>query len=342
MESTSSLLAAIRGRLRPPGRGPAEGRLPSLDGALAWLNSPTLTPSDLRGRVVVVQFWTFTCINWLRTAPYVRAWAEAYRDAGAVVLGIHTPEFGFEGEVDNVRRAIGSRRITYPVAVDSNYAIWTAFANMYWPALYVADAEGQIRYHHFGEGAYEESEEVIRNLLAEAGAVDTIPEPVTVEARDIEAPADWDTLRSPETYLGLERGDAFASPGGADLDASRTYEEPARLELGQWALAGDWTVRADAVTATGRDGRIAFRFHARDLNLVMGPRPGVEEVRFRVLIDGRPPDGDQGVDVDDQGRGTAGERDVYQLVRQRRRITDRTAEIEFLDPGIEAFVVTFG
>ena len=314
--------------------------MPPLDGATGWLNSPPLTTDGLRGQVVIVDFWTYTCINWLRTVPYVRAWAAAYREAGAVVLGVHTPEFPFERDIENVRRAVEDRDVTYPVVLDGDYAIWTAFSNMYWPALYLVDAQGTIRYHHFGEGAYEESEAVIRQLLGEAGA--PVPGPVTAEARGIEAAADWDTLRTAETYLGYERADAFASPGAAHLDTVQTYVVPDRLRLGEWALAGNWSVRAESVAATATAGRLAVHFHARDVNLVMGLGPGADVVPFRVLIDGRSPDGDGGNDVDGEGLGTVTAPRLYQLVRQQQPIADRTFEIEFLAPGVEAFAFTFG
>jgi thiol-disulfide isomerase/thioredoxin len=341
MDTTRSLLAAIRGPRRAPGRDPAEGRMPSLEGATGWLNSPPLTTAGLRGRVVVVDFWTYTCINWLRTEPYVRAWAEAYGKAGAVVLGVHTPEFPFERDVDNVRRAVQDRRITYPVAVDSDYAIWTAFANMYWPALYVVDAQGYIRYHHFGEGAYEESEQVIRQLLGEAGAGDTVPAPVAVDARGIEAPADWTDLRSTENYLGSDRTENFASPEAAAAGTARRYTTRPGLALNHWALSGEWTVQPDAVLSDEPGGRIACRFSARDVHLVMASTAGAP-VRFGVRIDGRPPGRDHGDDVDDDGTGAVTEPRLYQLIRQRGPVAERTFEITFLDPGAQAFAFTFG
>ncbi|MCW2904001.1 MAG: hypothetical protein JWO67_6266 [Streptosporangiaceae bacterium] len=346
METKQSLLAAISGAIRGPGWAPgrriAEGRMPSLDGATGWLESPPLTTDGLRGRVVVVDFWTYTCINWLRTVPYVRAWACAYRNAGAVVLGVHTPEFPFERDVDNVRRAVHDRQITYPVAVDSDYAIWTAFANMYWPALYVVDAQGYLRYHHFGEGAYEESEQVIRQLLDEAGAGDTIPAPVTVDARGIEAAADWADLGSTENYLGSERTENFASPERATTGAPRRYTTPPRLDPDHWALSGEWTVQPDSVLLEERGGRIACRFAARDLHLVMAPPVHGEPVRFGVRIDGQPPGPDHGDDVDDDGTGTLTEPRLHQLVRQHGPVTEHTFEITFLDPGAQAYAFTFG
>jgi thiol-disulfide isomerase/thioredoxin len=346
METKPSLLDAIREAVRGPGWAPgrraAGGRMPSLEGATGWLNSPPLTTEGLRGRVVAVDFWTYTCINWLRTVPYVRAWDEAYRDAGLVLLGVHTPEFPFEQDVDNVRRAIQDRQITYPVAVDNGYAIWTAFTNMYWPALYLVDAQGHIRFHHFGEGAYEESERVIRQLLAEAGAGDGLPEPVTVDARGIEAAADWSDLGSAENYLGAERTDNFASPERATTGTPLRYTLPSRLAANHWALSGEWTVQPDAVLLHEPGGRIADRFSARDVHLVMAPSAGGNPVRFSVRLDGQPPGPDHGDDVDDDGTGTVTEPRLYQLLRQRGPVTDRTFEITFHDPGVRAFAFTFG
>ncbi|MGY1623574.1 thioredoxin family protein [Geodermatophilus sp. SYSU D00965] len=345
MASDRSLLAAVREAIRgpgwAPGRRPAEGSMPPLDGATGWLNSPPLTTEGLRGRVVAVDFWTYTCINWLRTAPYVRAWAEAYRDAGLVVLGVHTPEFGFEHDEGNVRRAVRDRGITYPVAIDDDYAVWTAFANMYWPALYVVDAQGRIRFTHFGEGAYEESEEAIRQLLGEAGAGDRLPAPVTVEAAGgIEAAADWADLGSAENYLGAERTEGFASPEPAVAGVPRRYTAPARLATGSWALAGGWTVQPDAVLLDEAGGRLVARFSARDLHLVLAPPDG--GARFEVRLDGRPPGPDAGEDVDADGAGTVTEPRLYQLVRQRGPVVPRTFEIAFSDPGVRAFAFTFG
>ena len=346
METKPSWLDAIREAVRGPGWAPgrraAGGRMPSLDGATGWLNSPPLTTEGLRGRVVVVDFWTYTCINWLRTVPYVRAWAEAYRNAGAVVLGVHTPEFPFERDVDNVRRAVQDRQIDHPVAVDSDYAIWTAFTNMYWPALYVVDAQGYIRYHHFGEGAYEESEQVIRQLLDEAGAGDTLPEPVTVDAAGTEVAADWADLGSAENYLGAERTENFASPERAATGAPRRYTTPPRLARNHWALSGEWTVQPDSVLLDEPGGGIAYRFSARDLHLVMAPPARGNPVRFSVRLDGQPPGADHGEDVDEDGTGTLTEPRLYQLVRQRGPLAPRTFEITFHDPGVRAFAFTFG
>jgi thiol-disulfide isomerase/thioredoxin len=345
MESNQSLLAALHEAIRGPGWAPGQrasgGRMPALDGAIGWLNSPPLTTESLRGRVVAVDFWTYTCINWLRTAPYLRAWAEAYRDAGLVVLGVHTPEFPFEHDVGNVRRAVQERRISYPVGVDSGYAIWTAFANMYWPALYVVDAGGVIRYMHFGEGAYEESEGVLRQLLVEAGG-STLPSPVTVEARGIEAPAQWADLRSTETYLGTERAESFASPERVSTGLPHRYTAPPRLAAGDWALTGAWTVQPDAVQLDEPGGRLACRFTARDVNLVVAPPANIAPVGFTVRIDGQPPGPDAGDDLDQNGTGSLSEPRLYQLVRQHGPITGRTVEITFFERGVRAYAFTFG
>ena len=321
---------------------PIEGELPSLSGATAWLNSPPLTAAGLRGKVVLVDVWTYTCINWLRTLPYVRAWAEKYREHGVVVLGVHTPEFSFEHDLENVRRAVQDMRVAYPIAVDNDYAIWSAFDNHYWPALYLVDAQGRIRSHQFGEGAYEQSEMMLQQLLAEAGLGGIAPDLVSVEAQGAEAAADWGSLRSPENYVGYERTENFASPGGAVLDQPRVYAFPAHFSLNQWALAGEWTVEREATVLNEANGRIAYRFHARDLHLVMGPAARGMSVRFRVFIDGRPPGAAHGSDVDEQGNGTVSEQRLYQLIRQPKPIADRQFEIEFLDAGVEAFVFTFG
>ena len=319
----------------------AEGRMPALDGATGWLNSEPLTPEALRGRVVVVDFWTYTCINWLRTLPYVRAWADGYRDSGLVVLGVHTPEFSFEHDIGNVRQAVESMGITYPVALDSDYAIWQAFANHYWPALYFVDATGRIRHHVFGEGDYDRSERVIRELLAEAGADLTEQPLVPVAADGVEAAADWDDLATGETYLGSDRGTGFASPEPR-ADQRHEYTVPSRLPLDHWALSGNWTTGSEAVVLDEAGGRIAFRFHARDLNLVMGPVTRGESAGFRVHLDGRPPGAAHGADVDEQGDGVVADQRLYQLIRQPLPIADRQFEIEFSAPGMQAEVFTFG
>jgi thiol-disulfide isomerase/thioredoxin len=321
---------------------PIEGEFPSLGGATGWLNSPPLTAADLRGKVVLIDFWTYTCINWRRSLPYVRAWAEKYKNHGLVVIGVHSPEFEFEKNVDNVRQAAKDMRIDYPIALDSDYALWRGFKNEYWPALYFVDAHGHIRHHHFGEGEYEQSEKIIQQLLAEAGIGGIGHDLVSVDARGVEAAADWGSLRSPENYVGYERTENFASPGGAVLDKRRVYAVPARLRRNHWALLGEWTVGKQATVLNQANGRIAYRFHARDLHLVMGPAARGASVRFRVLIDGQPPGAAHGIDVDDQGNGTVTEQRLYQLIRQPKSIADRQFEIEFLDSGVQAYAFTFG
>jgi thiol-disulfide isomerase/thioredoxin len=319
-----------------------ERELPSLGSATEWLNSPPLTADGLRGKVVLIDFWTYSCINWIRSLPYVRAWAEKYKDQGLVVIGVHSPEFEFEKNIDNVRRATNDMRVDYPIAIDSDHTIWRAFRNQYWPALYFVDAQGRIRHHKFGEGEYEQSEMIIQQLLAETGIRGIGHELVAVDARGAEAAADWDSLKSPENYVGYERTENFASPGGAALDKRRVYAAPARLRLNHWALSGDWTVKKRAAALNKANGRIAYRFHARDLHFVMGPAARGSSVRFRVLIDGQPPGAAHGIDVDDQGNGTITEQRLYQLIRQPKPIVDRQFEIEFLDSGVEAFAFTFG
>ena len=325
----------------PAARLPVEGEFPSLGGATAWLNSQPLSVGTLRGKVVLIDFWTYTCINWLRTLPYVRAWAEKYKDHGLVVIGVHSPEFSFEKDLDNVRRAVQAMRVEYPVAVDSDHAIWRAFRNAYWPALYFIDAQGRIRHHYFGEGEYEPSEMVIQQLLVEGGN-DSVPRGmVSVDPGGPEAAPDWGNLRSPENYLGYERTTNFASPGAAP-GKRRVYTAPSRLALNQWALSGEWAVEREAAVLHMAGGRIAYRFHARDLHLVMGSAARGSAVRFRVLIDGKPPGAAHGVDVDEQGNGTVADQRLYQLIHQPKPIADRQFEIEFVDPAVEAFAFTFG
>jgi thiol-disulfide isomerase/thioredoxin len=316
-----------------------EGVLPSFGGATEWLNSPPLTPPGLRGKVVLVDFWTYTCVNWLRTLPYVRAWDAKYRDQGLVLIGAHTPEFPFEKDIDNVRWAAKEMDVNYPIAVDSDYGVWRAFDNNYWPAVYVADVYGTIRYHHFGEGAYDETEKVIQRLLSESGRK-TDNQLVRVTPRGLEVAADFGTLRSPESYLGYEKAEAFASD--ALHDAPHVYSVPGELSLNQWALAGDWTVEGGATVLNKPGGQIVYRFHARDVNLIMGVPPGAQPVRFTVAVDGKPPGAARGTDVDEQGNGAAGRQRTYQLVREQQRITDRDFEIRFAEPGVEAFCFTFG
>jgi thiol-disulfide isomerase/thioredoxin len=321
---------------------PVEGELPSLGGATGWLNSQPLTVAGLRGKVVLIDFWTYTCINWRRTLPFVRAWAEKYKDQGLATIGVHTPEFPFEQQVDNVRWAINDMRIGYPVAMDSRYGVWNAFSNEYWPALYLVDARGHIRYHKFGEGDYDRSELAIQQLLREAGVSGVDRELVSGGATGTEVAADWEDLKSQENYVGNERTENFASARGAKPDKPHTYACPAKLKLNHWALAGDWTVEKQAILLNEANGRITYQFHARDLHLVMGPAVQGGSKRYRVRIDGQAPGAAHGTDVDEQGAGVLTEPRMYQLIRQSKPIADRQFEIEFLDPGIEAYSFTFG
>jgi thiol-disulfide isomerase/thioredoxin len=309
--------------------------MPSLSGATGWLNTEPLGPAELRGHVVVVNFWTLTCINWLRQEPYVRAWSQAYRDDGLVVIGVHTPEFSFEHDIDLVSQATKERAIDYPVAVDNDYEVWSAFGNHYWPALYFVDTDGIIRHHHFGEGRYEQSERVIQRLLG------VERERISVEALDVEAEADWDHLNTPETYLGYARSERFASPDGAALDERRRYELPERLRTNHWALAGEWTLGREKVVLDQAGGSIAYRFHARDAHLVLSPGSRAP-IRFRVLLDGEAPGPSGGVDVDEDGNGVFWDGRLYQLVREHDVVRERTLEITFLEPGAEAYAFTFG
>jgi thiol-disulfide isomerase/thioredoxin len=321
---------------------PVEGHLPSFDGATSWLDSDPLSPQGLRGRVVLVDFWTYTCINWLRTAPYIRAWDAKYRDQGLTVIGVHTPEFGFEQNIDNVVAQSRSFGVDYPIAVDSNYGVWEAFANHFWPAIYIADAEGRIRYHHFGEGEYAMTEMVVQQLLLEAGAEGVDPELVSVEPTGFEVAADWQTLRTPETYVGYGRSAGFASPDSAQLNMPHTYPEPDRLSLNEWAPSGPWTLAPHAAVSNGAGARIAFQFQARDVNLVVGPAARGTKVAFRVLLDGKAPGDSHGFDVDEGGKGTLADQRLYQLIRQPGPIRERLVEIEFAGAGAEAYCFTFG
>jgi len=318
------------------------GALTPFDNRAEWLNTEPLTEADLLGHVVLVDFWTYSCINWLRTLPYVRAWSEKYKAQGLVTIGVHSPEFPFEHDVDNVRRATHDTMVEYPVVIDSNFAIWRAFDNHYWPALYLIDAHGHLRHDQFGEGEYEASERMIQQLLTEAGATGVGHDLVAVDASGAEAAADWGSLGSPETYVGYDRASNFTAPGGAALDRHHVYEIPERLRPNHWALAGDWTVLAQSVVLSTANGLIAYAFHARDLNLVMGPGEQDRPVRFNLRIDGQEPGAGHGVDVDEHGRGTITAPRMYQLVRQTGPVADRTCEIEFLDAGAETFVFTFG
>ncbi len=320
---------------------PVEGVMPPLSGATTWINSPPLTREQLRGKVVVVDFWTYSCINCLRALPYVRAWAEKYRDQGLVVIGVHTPEFAFEKSEANVREAVARLGVTYPVAMDNDFAVWRAFNNQYWPAHYFIDAQGRIRHHHFGEGDYDGSERVIQQLLKEAGAADIASDLVQVQAQGAEAAADMAQIASPETYVGYARAENFRSPGGFARDAVKTYG-PAALRLNDWSLTGPWRVTREHAALTAPGGRLAFRFKARDLHLVMGPGQGDAGVRFRVRIDGAAPGSDAGSDIDAQGQGRVDRQRLYQLIRQVGPVRERTFEIEFLDPGVQVFAFTFG
>jgi len=320
---------------------PDEGRLASFQGASAWLNSDPLTPEGLLGRVVVVDFWTYTCVNWLRTLPYVRAWAEKYRDDGLTAIGVHTPEFGFEGNLRNVAEQARALGVDYPIAVDTEYAVWSAFANHFWPALYVADRTGRVRFHHFGEGEYEMTELVIQQLLfpGDGGRARDL---VMVEPHGLEVAADWRTLASPETYLGYRQGRGFAQADRARFDAPAAYVVPDRLELNEWALSGTWNVAGHAGISIEPNARIWFRFHARDVNLVMGPATDEASIPFLVLVDGELAMPSHGTDVDAAGAGVVREQRTYQLLRQSGEISDRLLEVEFLEPGVEAYCFTFG
>jgi thiol-disulfide isomerase/thioredoxin len=329
---------------------PDEGELPSFDGATGWLNSPPLAAAGLAGKVVVVNFWTYTCINWLRQLPYVRAWAETYSGRGLAVIGVHTPEFPFEHDTGNIRRALQNMRVGYPVAIDNDYAVWRAFSNDYWPALYIADAHGRIRHHYFGEGEYQRSEMVIQQLLAAASSADSGQGPESPEASvnaaasasGIEVAADWATLASSENYTGYDRTENFASPGGMTPGRPHVYEVPGRLTLNHWALSGDWTAEDKAAALNQAGGHISYRFRARDLHLILAPAAPGTAARFQVRLDGQPPGEDHGGDADSQGHGMVTEPRLYQLIRQHGPVTERTFEITFLDPGVQAYAFTFG
>ncbi|MBV8069550.1 MAG: redoxin domain-containing protein [Acidobacteriaceae bacterium] len=340
MTSAATLAASALGlvpRLSFSSRLPVEGRVPSLKHAVGWLNSPPLELTDLRGDVVLINFWTYTCINSLRTLPYVRAWAEKYKQEGLVTIGVHIPEFGFEHEFANVRTAAAGLRVDYPIAIDSNYEIWRAFGNEYWPAFYFVDASGRIRHHQFGEGEYDRSERVIQGLLNEAGKRDDNHELVFVRGEGIEAAPDWNSLRSPETYIGLALSRNFAG-----AHSGRSYKMPSQLQLNHWALEGDWTRGEETAVLKQSNGRVAFCFHARDLHLVMAPPAPGTSVRFRVSIEGRQPGAAHGGDIDGRGNGSLSQPRLYQLIRQPEPVIDRQFEIEFLDPGAQVLDFTFG
>ena len=324
---------------------PVLGQLPPLTGAVQWLNSPPLSAQALRGKVVIVDFWTYSCINCLRSLPYVKAWASKYRDKGLVVIGVHAPEFAFERNIDNVRKAVHDLGVDYPVAIDNDYAIWRAFDNQYWPAHYFADAQGRIRYEHFGEGEYDQSERVIQQLLVEAGHADAASVPIGLDGaaeHGVQRQADNADMRSPETYVGFERAEGFASPGGVVQDRAHDYGAPSNPELNQWGLRGDWSVGAEHATLATSGGAIVYRFHARDLHLVLGPGPDGKPVRFRVTVDGKAPGDAHGTDVTADGTGTVTGQRLYQLIRQPGDVADHTFAIQFLDPGVQAFAFTFG
>jgi len=323
-------------------RLPIEGELPSFGHDNEWLNSPPLSPAGLRGKVVLVDICTYSCINWLRHLPYVRAWGEKYADRGLVVIGVHSPEFDFEKEPDNVRRAVKAMGLTHPIVIDNDHAIWRAFENEAWPALYFVDAQGKIRHHQYGEGAYDVGEQILQQLLSEAGQKGVPQGLVSIEPQGVGAQADWPHLRTPETYVGYEQGVNLSSPGGARRDQPATYAAPAQLALNHWALVGNWKIGRQATVLAGAGGKIVFRFHARDVHLVMGASAASSPVRYRVRLDGRSPGTAHGLDADSQGDGVAKEPRLYQLIRQSGTIEDRTFEIEFLDTGIETFSFTFG
>jgi thiol-disulfide isomerase/thioredoxin len=338
--ATRLLRSIAHRRAGDPLELPIEGRLASFDGASGWLNTEPLTAEGLRGRVVLVDFWTYTCVNWLRTLPYLRAWHAKYAADGLTIVGVHTPEFGFEHDLENVTTQTRALGVEYPVAIDDGYAVWNDFANHYWPAVYIADTEGRLRHHHFGEGEYPQTEMVIQRLLVDAGASALDQSLVAVDPRGLEVAADWTSLGSPETYLGYDRGSNFA--GVAAFDLPHDYELPADLALNTWALAGNWTLAGHAVASNRPGARIAFRFHARDVNLVVGPRTPGAEVPFQVFLDGRPVGEDRGTDVSERGAGLVSAQTTLQLVRQRGPVADRLFEIEFLEAGAEAFCLTFG
>ena len=339
----AGLLRTIAHRLRADDDVlPVEGHLAPFDGATCWLNSKPLTPAELRGRVVLVDFWTYTCINWLRTLPYVRAWEAKYRHQGVTVIAVHTPEFSFERNVDNITARAHEFGVGYPIAVDSDYGVWQAFANHYWPAVYIADSHGRIRYHHFGEGEYEMTEMVIQQLLREAGADGFDPDLVAVEPRGFEVAADWKTLRTPETYLGLRQAVGFASAEQPRINEPHRYPPAGRLSLNQWAPIGQWTLAPHAAVSAEPDARVVFQFQARDVNLVMGPAAAGASIPFRVSLDGGAPAAAHGGDTDEAGRGTLADQRLYQLIRQHDAVEERRFEIEFLGSGAETYCFTFG
>lgn len=342
---------ALSVSLLSPGPAQAQGKppsivgtspLPSLSGATGWINSKPLSARDLKGKVVLVDFWDYSCINCIRAVPYIRAWAEKYKDSGLVVIGVHTPEFDVEKQQANVQRAVQKFGITYPVALDSDYAIWNGFHNQFWPAHYFIDAKGKVRYEHFGEGEYDQSERWIQQLLQEANAKPMASSMVNVEGQGVQAAADTREVKSPETYIGYARSEHFASPGGLKRDADHVYAEPSHLQLNEWGFTGRWLDREQAAELKAAGGKILFRFHARDLHLVLGTASPGRSIHFRVTIDGQAPGANHGVDTDALGNGVVTDDRLYQLIRQSGPITDHTFTIEFLDPGVQAFSFTFG
>ena len=334
--------SAMKAADKAPGALPIEGNLPPLDGAVQWLNSPPLTAQALKGKVVLVDFWTYSCINCLRSLPYVKAWAEKYRDQGLVVIGVHAPEFAFERDVGNVTKAMKDLGINYPVAIDNDFKVWRAFNNQYWPAHYFADAQGRIRYHHFGEGEYAESERVIQQLLREAGAAKVADGLINASAEGVQLAPDMNEVQSPETYVGYQRAEHFVPETSLVPDKVSAYSAPSQLALNDWSLDGQWNVGPERATSGAPASRIVYRFHARDLHLVLGPGADRKPVRFKVLVDGKVPGDAHGTDVAPDGSGSVTAQRLYQLVRQTGGVTDRTFSIEFLDPGVSAYAFTFG
>ena len=339
---TASILAVIFGALRNGQEVPMPNFRPSLKGATGWLNSHPLEMQGLRGKVVLIDFWTYTCINWRRTLPYVRAWAEKYKMQGLVVIGVHTPEFSFEQQFENVRHAVGQMDIDFPVATDNNYQIWDSFQNLYWPALYLIDAKGQLRYQKFGEGDYVQIEMQIQKLLKEVSPFNVPEQPVLVVPCGVELAADWSNLQSPENFLGYNRTESFATPKRFIPDRPVQYDQPSQLKLNQWALSGEWVMGKEHVRLLKGQGKVLYCFHARDLHLIMGPGTPGSAVRYRVLINGKSPGSSQGTDVDPNGNGLVTEHRMYHLVRQKEEIVDREFQIEFLDPEVEVYDFTFG
>jgi thiol-disulfide isomerase/thioredoxin len=339
---SSLLFSAVFGAMGSQQEGPSQKMGPSLSGATSWFNSEPLTLAGLRGKLVLIDFWTYTCINWRRTLPYIREWAAKYKDQGLVVIGVHTPEFSFEQKLENVKRSIVEMNIGFPVAMDNDFKIWQSFHNEYWPALYLVDASGQLRYQKFGEGDYQEAELMIQKLLKESSASNVSDKPVVLQPEGFEVAADWENLQSPENFLGYNRTQGFASPGGVANDNRVVYSAPKQLKLNQWALSGEWNMGKENISTGSGKGKIIYRFHARDLHLIMGPAIPGNAVKFRVLIDGKPPGSAHGLDVDSSGNGKVTDQRMYQLIRQQGPVTDREFQIEFLDPEVEVYDFTFG